>query len=438
MEKVFGKKNAERFEEIREDNYEPNPVNVLVADVFRTHYVHERDNKKLKKQFYYLHQVVQKEQVAEHPLLHETMKIQLPNRSWIRFRELVELCRIKAEMQANLFVTPEKCIQFINDIKPLCEINEEDFKKGVVSVGKRQERIGKYIMKLSKRHNELLAYELFIHEKLMEAKETFDTRKTESVAKVLFTSTPYALTHISTNTEWKTSCQRWKLLECTDQNYGLLGNLGGATMVAYVADERSDYDSSKWRARMLVRIGTKGDLFIEIPYTTRSEYSELHKLLAEALKEKGITAYYVGQKLEAKDFKSLPVKHFVPYNNSSSTITVKQNKNTYHFEGYGVEAVMEVMNKNLEAQVVPYVVETIKDMTELNKYVEVSLPKELLVDLGVVYEHYGHFTIWAPEHNEIYQFCSTRDDVDGITIKAQRDEQQIVRLYVKLEKWEDE
>ena len=434
MEKVFGKKNAERFEEIREDNYEPNPVNVLVADVFRTHYiVHERDNKKLKNQFYYLHQVVQKKQVVEHPLLHETLEIQLPNRSWIRFRELVEICRIKAGMQASLFVTPEKCTHFINDIKPLCEINEKDFKKGVVSVGKRQERVGKYIMKLSKRHNELLAYELFIHEKLMEAKETFDTRETKSAAKVFFTATPYALTHISTGTEWKTSCQRWKLLECADQNYGLLGNLGGATIVAYVADKRADYDSSKWKARMLVRVGTKGDLFIEIPYTTRSEYSELHKLLATALKEKNITAYYAGQKLEAKDFKSLPVKHFVPYNNSASTIQIKQNRNIYHFEGYGVEAVMEVMNKNLEAQVVPYVVETIKGMTELNKYVEVPLPKELLVDLGVVFEHYGYFNVWVPEHNELYQFCNTRDDINDITVKAQRDEQQIVHLYVKLE-----
>ena len=344
LEIVFGKKNAERFEEIREDNYEPNPDNVLVADVFHTHYlVKEEDTKKLKKQFYYLHQVLQKKQVVEHPLLSEELEIQIPNRSWVRFREIVELCRGIIEINMDLTMSAKqieelKSYYFVQDTLPLCQITEEDFIKGTVRVGKREERIGKYLMKLIKKYNALLDEFPAVREKLMEAKkEVFDTRVTKTTTKVFFAATPYVLTHISTNTEWKTSCQRWKLLECTEQNYGLLGNLGGATMVAYAADERSDYDSSKWKARMLIRIGTKGDLFIEIPYTTRSEYSELHKLLAEALKEKGITAYHVGQKLEAKDFKSLPIKHFAPYNNSFSTVQVKQNRNTYYFEGYGVE-----------------------------------------------------------------------------------------------------
>lgn len=69
-------------------------------------------------------------------------------------------------------------------------------------------------------------------------------------------------------------------------------------------------------------------------------------------------------------------------------------------------------------------------MTEINKYVEMPLPKELLANLAVVHEYYDGFTIWLlPEE------IGLDDNIDCVGIKTQRDEQQVVRLYARLERW---
>lgn len=302
--------------------FEPRLSNAILMDVFLKH---QRENTDL---YYKLVGIAEQDVVSRHPLHghHTQIELNLDTESSkfiTLFTEVIKVMKANGHNEENG--------DLITDIIPLLGLKLEDYINGKFRDSRgREVRIGKHIGKLRRNFQKKLdlRYDHFFDSAI----KMLETRSNRSSVNIFFTGSKQALTTISTNTKW-TSCQRWEgLTETCDQNYGLLANVSGSSLVVYMAEERCDEDSSKWDARALIRIGEAGDLMIEKVYTHLGEINNSMQFtegVKEHLRSIGYAAYTF--KEEALDFRSLPMWSR-PYQDTDATTVIRVD-GMYFFRG---------------------------------------------------------------------------------------------------------
>lgn len=287
-------------------NFDLDMANVILQDVFATHRPGD------VKLYTNLVHIAKKDELVRHPLTKESIKIENKENSVYHL-----LFGTKAENIFNELKTHAELIKKHNEVAfeelrmtaHLCTrlmfITLDCFKEGIViDEHLRKVKINRFI-------NKLLRCK-FLTEKLkadfQELQKIVENRETAVDVQMYFTGSKYALTHISTGTPW-TSCQAWRGIgKSPEQNYGLLGNVSGGTMVAYVSHQRSDNNSSAWIARMIIRLGTDGSLLCESITSTQREFQteEFRKSIMTELRNMGYTVYDGDDVIDCENFVSFP------------------------------------------------------------------------------------------------------------------------------------
>jgi hypothetical protein len=251
---------------------------------------------------HYLNRTVSKEKQTHHPITRQSFEIELESANYIPFHQLTW----KIYSDTVDVLSPFEESKEGKDLQALHDLSKEDFIEGMVTdENGRRVKINKFINKLMKRYKE--------HASSFEAlKRYVETRGAKSTTEVKFSGSTYDLLRISTGRAW-VSCQRWELGMVTDLNTGVLGNLGGATVVGYFPNEKGE-----WAGRFLVRLGEDNSLFLEGIYSNRTELLEdqtaILNRIGEKLREAGFTVYKSIDLCDSKfDFKGLPMA-FKPYN----------------------------------------------------------------------------------------------------------------------------
>lgn len=302
LDKLLSEATINKMEGFEEEmfNFTPERANVILMDVFLNH---QRDNEELYRK---LCLIADQDVVTRHPLHGKEFSIEFTADGSHDFIRHISTMYGQCNRDWNTHGEAEQ--EALQALAYLQLIQPDQYIAGKMRDEQdRETRIGKYINKIQRKHKDV--YERYnIMHMFAEALKMIETRSTQQKSKVFFTGSKHALTHISTKTKWS-SCQRWGGFgQSLGTNYGLLANVSGTTLVAYVADERCDKKSSKWHARILVRIGQDGSVLLERVYTDRGEFHKQDMLrvrVQEALKEMGYTAIVTPE--EAMDFRSLPM-----------------------------------------------------------------------------------------------------------------------------------
>lgn len=310
----------------------PDRSNVILTDVFMTH---EQTNEELYKK---LCAIADKKVLAEHPLTEAPIEIAFQSdtsKSFIR-----EISKIALALR-NKYAENDSQATILDladtALNPLQLVMPHQYKEGkIMDEQGRETKIGKYIQKIRRKHKE--AYALVDADQFFDAAlRELETRSTATKTNVFFTGSKHALTHISTKTKW-TSCQRWGGWgQSLGNNYGLLANVSGTTLVAYVADKRADDASSKWEARILVRLGKDGSLLLENTYTNRHEFnreSDLRQAIKEVLEKQGYNVHI--EREDALDFVGLPLWS-KPYQDVSYMVKTVKKNGEHYLRGYRKE-----------------------------------------------------------------------------------------------------
>jgi hypothetical protein len=352
-----------------------NRGNVVLMDVFMKH---GRSSKKLYRK---LCNIADQEMVTEHPLSQAEVKVSFETSEHHKFMTYVS--NVRNAVVGNSYQDLEGERQAAYDaIHALSYLAPHLFMEGkCIDESEREVRLGKYLMKIQRKH-EIFSREDILPQ-MVEMKRLLDNRSSSNQAKVFITGSKHALTHISTNTKW-TSCQRWGGFQTPlGTNYGLLANVSGSTLVAYVADERADDKSSKWHARVLIRIGHDSTLLIERPYTNRTEYSGKGFVtgLKASLEKLGYVVATTPE--EAMDFDGLPMWS-KPYLDCADMYNLEKEDGAFVFKGRRVEIELQQRTKAIHDALEAVVKPTKLSYTKTGKYQQtavIEIPEELLEEV---------------------------------------------------------
>lgn len=352
-----------------------NRGNVVLMDVFMKH---GRSSKKLYRK---LCNIADQEMVTEHPLSQAEVSVAFETSEHSKFMTCVSAVRYAVVGDSYEDLEGERQAAY-NAIHALSYLAPHLFMDGkCIDENEREVRLGKYLMKIQRKH------EIFSREDILpnmtEMKRLLDNRSSSNKAQVFITGSKHSLTHISTNTKW-TSCQRWGGFQTPlGTNYGLLANVSGSTLVAYVADERADDKSSKWHARVLIRIGHDSTLLIERPYTNRAEYAG--KSFVQGLKASLEKLGYVVATTpeEAMDFDGLPMWS-KPYLDCADMYNLEKEDGVFVFKGRRVEIELQQRQKAIQDALDAVVKSATLSYTKTGKYQRtavVEIPEELLEEV---------------------------------------------------------
>lgn len=305
MNMAVSSKYMEMIEGLDFGDYDINVVQA--ADLFTVHAKAYKDPiKELKK----LCKIASRPTQSSHSLVNESFSVKTAPSS---FGEFKMFCRI---LSINLSADEKELAS------PLRRLTADAYMEGKVEYAGRLYRIGKYLTKLERQLPKQA-------ESIAAARKLFETRSTINQMRIEFSTNTADLLQISTDKGW-TSCQRWSFGSANELNAGVLGNLGGATVVGIFREE----GDTTWNGRLLVRVGNDNTVVLEDIYSHRSELKHDSKMvIMQIAKELRMRGYVVGlpysfDKSDQVDFESL-LMPYKPYNDMG--IDLRKTNKGYRF-----------------------------------------------------------------------------------------------------------
>lgn len=270
---------------------------VQAADLFQ---LAPKNKKQIARALDVLSSYVAKETQSSHELTNESFDVQVSNGAHSRTSEVLRALfwELNADKQPMIL--------------PLLSMTSSEFMDGKILHDGREYRVGKLLNRLEK--------QLPDHKSVISAlRKSFETRSVVSKMRIEFSANTSDLLQVSTNKGW-TSCQAWEFNRVTPNNVGVLGNLGGATVVGIFREE----GDRTWNGRILVRVGEDKQVMLEDIYSHRVELKaksrDIIKQIAKQLTERGYKVYTTSPGVNSLvSFKSLPMV-FKPYNDTHAEL----------------------------------------------------------------------------------------------------------------------